>query len=120
MDLQEFIKESLVQISKGIIEANEALADTDAVVNPTGVQAYSTEAKAYGRVDERFKDKDSIVHLVKFDVALHAEAGTETGGGLKLSIASIGVGAEGKSSDSEKSESRIQFDIPMVYPNSKK
>lgn len=101
-------------------EANDALKDTDAIVNPNGIQAYTTEAKAYGRIDPRFQDKDSLVHLVSFDVALHAESGTETGGGLKLSIASIGVGANGKTTDAERSESRIKFDIPVKYPSSKR
>lgn len=120
MDLKEFIRESLVQIARGIQEANNALKDTDAIVNPNGIQAYSTEAKAYGRIDPRFQDKDSLVHLVSFDVALHAETGTETGAGLKLSIASIGIGANGKTNDTESTESRIRFEIPVKYPSSNK
>ena len=120
MDLREFIRESLVQISLGIQEANKALKDTDSVVNPSSVQTNSMEAKAYGRIDERVKDKGSLVHLIAFDVALHAESGTETGAGLKLSIASIGIGANGKTNDSESTESRIRFEIPMKYPSSNK
>lgn len=119
MDLREFIKESLVQISRGITDANEELKDSEAIINPKGIRAHSTEAQSYGRIDERFTDRDSLVHLVNFDVALHAESGSETGGGLKLSIASIGANANTKSNDSEKSESRIKFEIPMKYPSSK-
>lgn len=120
MDLKEFIRESLVQIARGIQEANDALKDTDAIVNPNGIQAYPTEAKAYGRIDPRFKDTDSLVHLVSFDVALHAETGTEAGGGLKLSIASVGIGANGKTKDSESTESRVKFEIPVKYPTTNK
>jgi hypothetical protein len=119
MDLKEFIRESLVQIANGIIEANKALAGTSAVVNPYNVQAYSKGAKAYGRVNAAFEEKDSLVELVKFDVAVTTEAGTQTGGGIKISIASIGVGAEGKSTGSQSNESRIKFNIPMVYPSTK-
>lgn len=117
MNLKEFIKESLVQISEGINEANEYLESSGASINPKGIKAYSTEAKAYGRIDSRFTDRDNLVHMVCFDVALHAEAGSESGGGLKLSIASIGANANTKNSDSEKSESRIKFEIPMKYPS---
>jgi hypothetical protein len=116
MDLKEFIRESLVQISEGIQEANEKLNESEACVNPHGIQAYSNEAKAYGRINRKFDNKEQIVQLVDFDVALHADSGTETGGGLKLSIASIGVGADAKSSEKSSSESRIKFSIPMVYP----
>lgn len=116
MDLKEFIKESLVQIATGIEEANEKLKGTNAIVNPASVQAFSTEAKAYGRINDAFKNDKALVELVEFDVAVQAESGTQTGGGLKIAIASIGLGAEGKSSDSHSSESRIRFKIPMVYP----
>lgn len=46
MDLKEFIKESLVQISTCINELNAALGNTGASLNPKGIKAYSTEAKA--------------------------------------------------------------------------
>lgn len=117
MDLKEFIRESLVQISTGIIEANTALTGTNAVVNPAAVKAYSTEAKAFGRIDPAFDKKQDLVHLVTFDVALHAESGTEAGGGLKLAIAAIGVDGGGKKRSLESSASRIRFEIPMKYPS---
>jgi hypothetical protein len=116
MDLKDFITQSLVQIANGIIEANEQLAGTTAVVNPANIQAYSNEAKAYGRLNKAFSEKDALVELVEFDVAVTTESGTQTGGGLKISIASIGVGAEGKSTGAQSRESRIKFNIPMVYP----
>ena len=116
MDLKQFIRESLVQISEGIIEANEKLSDTSAIVNPDAIQAYSKEAKAFGRINEDFRSDDALVQLIEFDVALHAESGSEAGGGLKLSIASIGVDGGGKYSQTDSSESRIKFSIPMVYP----
>lgn len=119
MDLKDFIRESLVQIANGISEANTALAGTTATVNPCNVQAYSTEAKAYGRLNDSFSEKDSLVELVEFDVAVTTESGTQTGGGLKISVASIGIGAEGKSTGSQSRESRIKFRIPMVYPSPK-
>lgn len=51
MDLKEFIKESLVQISQGIEEANEIMKDSDACLNPHGIQAYSKGAQAFGRIN---------------------------------------------------------------------
>lgn len=119
MDLKDFVRESLVQIATGISEANEALAGTTAVVNPFNVQAYSTEAKAYGRLNDAFNAKDALVELVDFDVAVTTESGTQTGGGIKISVASIGIGAEGKSTGAQSRESRIRFKIPMVYPSTK-
>ena len=119
MDLKEFVSASLSQIAEGIIDANDKLKDKGAYVNPNGVQAYSNDAKAYGRLNADFKDHLPLVELVNFDVAVQVESGSQAGGGLKISIASIGVGAEGSSSESHSSASRIRFRVPMVYPQAK-
>lgn len=116
MELKDFIKESLVQIADGINEANKSLEDSNAIVNPKGILAYSESRKAYGRIKEDYIDKESLVEIVEFDVAVQAESGTETGGGIKLSIASIGVGTNASSQNSKSTESRIKFQIPMIYP----
>lgn len=123
MDLKEFVKESIVQISKGIEEANSELKDSDAMVNPIYVQMHSKDAQGYGRTKERnpdFTNPDAkLIQKVDFDVALSVEAGEQGSAGAKLSIASIGIGAEGKIESSNRSESRIKFSIPVVFPGFK-
>lgn len=119
MDLKEFVRESLVQISGAIVEANAALVGTDAVVNPFNVAIFSGDQKAYGRLNHAYKENDAIVEVVEFDIAVTTESGTQKGGGLKISVASIGVGAEGKSTGAESHASRIKFKVPMVYPSAK-
>jgi len=120
MDLKDFIKESIVQIAKGIDEANKDLENSDAMVNPIYVKTYSDSAQSYGRTKQRdpaFQNPDSkIVQRVEFDVAVVAETGKQGTAGAKISIASIGIGGEGKTESSNKSESRIKFAIPVVYP----
>ena len=116
MDLKEFVRESLVQISNAIIEANVELEGTSAVVNPYNVVTFGGDQKAYGRLNDAYKEKDAIVEVVEFDVAVTTESGTQTGGGIKISVASIGIGAEGKSTGAQSHESRIKFKVPMVYP----
>ncbi|MEW8469446.1 MAG: hypothetical protein AB2637_13015, partial [Candidatus Thiodiazotropha sp.] len=100
MDLKEFVKESIVQISKGIEEANTELESSEAMVNPIYVQMHSQDAQGYGRTKERdsgFKNPDSrLLQKVDFDVAVSVETGKEGSAGAKLTIASIGIGAEGK------------------------
>ncbi len=118
MDLREFVKESIVQIAKGIEEANEELAESSAMVNPFHIVANSDSAQAYARTRPPSQNNPEarIVEKVQFDVAVVAESGEEGSAGAKLSIASIGIGAQGKVESSNKSESRIQFTIPVVYP----
>ena len=121
MDLREFIKESLVQIAQGINDANTELESTGAIVNPLHVIVNSDKSQAYGRTGKPAGQSDNsrIVERVVFDVAVVAEQGEKTKAGIKLSVASIGLGAGGQSDKSNRSESRIQFAIPMVLPGAK-
>lgn len=118
MDLKEFIKESIVQIAQGIEEANKELEESPAMVNPIHVVANSDSAQAYARTRKASHDNPGtrIVEKVDFDVAVVAETGEGGEIGAKLSIASIGIGAKGETTSMNKSESRIKFSIPMVYP----
>ncbi|MCW8879374.1 MAG: hypothetical protein OQK04_02305 [Kangiellaceae bacterium] len=117
MDLKDFVKESLIQISKGITEANDELSGTGAMINPLNITINTENSQAYGRTGKPTRKEGSrVVENVDFDVAVVAEAGAKTNAGLKLSIASIGLGADGQSNTRDKSESRIQFRIPVVFP----
>jgi hypothetical protein len=121
MELKDFVKESLVQISKGVEEANVELSESDAMVNPLHVAMHSENAQSYGRTKKRdpgnLNEPDSrVIQKVDFDVAVVVEAGQQGTAGAKLSIASIGIGAEGKTESSNRSESRIKFSIPVAFP----
>lgn len=53
MELATFIRESLVQIARGIDEANSALASTSARVNPRGISpSPKGDTKFYGYLVE--------------------------------------------------------------------
>lgn len=120
MELKEFIKASLVQINQAISESNEQLEESGAVINPKGVQINSDNSQAYGRQswkDEHHKYK--VVQKIDFDVAVYAQNDETAGGGAKISIASIGIGAEAEVKNMNKSESRLKFSIPVIYPEGK-
>lgn len=51
-----------------------------------------------------------------FDVAVYVEEDQKAGGGAKISIASIGIGGEAQIQSTNKSESRLRFSIPVIYP----
>lgn len=69
MNLQDFISQTLVQISNGIKDADEQLAVTGAVVNPRYVSgASSDKTNVYGYISEK-REYLRAVHLVDFDVA---------------------------------------------------
>lgn len=106
MELEEFIKNSLVNIASGIRGANEELAkregktlgqNTSAVF---GMEPHNRE-KAYG--------------YINFDVAVVANSENSKSGNGGIKVASIGVGGEISDVTQHGHFSRIQFHI---IPNS--
>ena len=118
MDLKDFVKESLVQISYGINDANSELSGTGAIITPLNVIVNSENSQAYGRTGQPHSPHENsrVVERGEFDVAVAAEQGEQTNGGIKLAIATIGLGVGGQSDKSNRSESRIKFTIPVVFP----
>ena len=114
MDLKDFIKETLIQIAKGINEANESLSAINSQANPKDL-TISERKHIYGLIKSE-KNKDRPVHLVEFDVAVHATKDSETKGGIGIVVATIALGTQGKSAASQASESRIKFSVPMMFP----
>jgi hypothetical protein len=119
MNLSTFISETLVQICEGIEDANARLSGSDAIVCPDRVYPVDNNQQCYG-VWKPDQTLNSIVHLVRFDVAVTAAEGSETKGGIGVMVAAIGLGSQGKSESSKASESRIKFDIPVLLPRKMK
>ncbi|MRK22944.1 hypothetical protein [Pseudomonas sp. JG-B] len=118
MELKDFIANSLCEIAEGILDANERLKGTDAIISPAHFQAFSTGAQAYGRTLGNTESKSTrIVEKVDFDVAIAVEAGTSKNAGLKISIAAVGINTGGELKDKKGTASRIKFSIPMVFPS---
>ena len=119
MELKDFVRETLVQISTGISEASEALRETNAHINPKNIYVNADNRQNYGRLVYN-KTYNPVVELVEFDVAVHACEGTEANGKFGISIGSIGLGVGGKTQESNRSESRIKFKVPVTFPSNEK
>jgi hypothetical protein len=116
MNLQDFIKEALVQIARGIEGAAAELKDSKAVVNPRNVQTLEVpHGDIYGFVDTETKFLKAV-QKVEFDVAVSASTGSATKGGIGIMVGAIGLGSQGKSESRDSSVSRIKFQVPMVLP----
>jgi hypothetical protein len=119
MNLQSFVTESIVQIVRGIEEASAALKDSTATVSPKNVHPTDTERvhlAGYLIEPESHGTYRTVVQRIDFDVAVYAEEGTETKGGIGLMVGPIGLGSQGKSDKSHSSESRIKFAVPIILP----
>lgn len=58
----------------------------------------------------------STVSVISFDVALTANAGQGTKGGMGVIVGAVSLGATGESKTGSSTISRIKFDVPMMLP----
>ena len=121
MDLKTFVAESISQICSGIIEAQKQTEETGAIVSPR--VNYSTQWGTFGTRSEKPIHTAAMIH---FDVAVSAtdSSGAEKKGEKHAILEVMRVRVEaGFSSGNESaarqemaSVSRIQFDVPIIWP----
>jgi hypothetical protein len=116
VELKEFIKQSITQISEALIETNDELQAKGVVVNPGRVQVNSDTSQAYGRLSNLNKHQTEVVQKIDFDIAVTVQDEQKAGAGAKISVLSLKLGADGSVNYANKSESRIKFIVPIIYP----
>ncbi|WP_229651830.1 hypothetical protein, partial [Vibrio parahaemolyticus] len=115
MQLDEYIKETLVQIAKGVKDATEEVERLGGKVNPprTHTEYQSDGFGVVGSTDSNVRpEKQSI----KFDIALQVKetSGVDASAKAKLAVLSIGGGV--KNLDESHTAHRVQFEIPVDLP----
>ena len=113
MELREFVRETLVQIVRGVQEAQNSLEDTNAEISPTGLRFTRPEGTPVV-----YKEGRGIVQHVDFDVAVTTSEGTSGRGGLGVFITdTLGVGAQLKRETETSAVNRIKFLVPVLFPS---
>ena len=127
MNLQEFIKETVVQIAESVVDIQNHFDEKgiDAIVNPREFQ--EIEGDYSGRYKPTDYDKNSgksypsnyfrVVDAVEFDVAVTVESGTSKEVGGKLKVFDMGIGAEGSEASKQANVSKVRFKVPLVMPH---
>jgi hypothetical protein len=108
MELQQFIAESLRQIFRGVLDAQESIKGTGGSINPI-VDGLS--GRSY---DELTKTN---VQDVEFDVALTVTEGKEMKGGIAVLAGALAIGSQGKTDKSNVALTRLRFSVPIALPS---
>ena len=112
MNLSDFIKETLKDISKGIKEAqSENKGIWEMHINPI----FSPYSRVSTGVLGTTGGGDNV-YFVHFDVAISVAEEKAKGGEAKLSVWSSSIGANLKRGTTEGVVSRISFDVPVTFP----
>ncbi|HPO57196.1 MAG TPA: hypothetical protein PKY46_14455 [Ignavibacteriaceae bacterium] len=92
MDLKEFVKESILQLSEGVREAQKEINE---------------KKLGEGISDNYYK-------VIKYDIAVSTTETDKKGLGGKITVANlISVGGEGEKSNLASNYSRIQFELSV-------
>ncbi len=98
--LNDFVKETLVQIATGVQEAQDALADADALINPPAGGELAQQEGTYPVTHRR------LAHLIELDIAVTS---SEEG---RVVVAAAGGNAEAAA------VSRLRFKVGVAFPMS--
>lgn len=113
MELKDFVKETLVQITQGVHESIVQVRESGGYTNP----AVRTNTKSSDSSHFANLGFGRNVFLVDFDVAVSVEEGTGTNAGAKLNVASLlTLGAGGESANKSTATNRISFKVPIALP----
>ncbi|MEM9413262.1 MAG: hypothetical protein AAGA30_19285 [Planctomycetota bacterium] len=107
VELKQFVSETLRQIIAGVADAQQQI-DSEflgAAIAPSG---------------QGTRDDTILNQTVTFDVAVMAESGTKTSGGIGITIGAINLGSTGKSSNDHSLTNRVQFSVPIHLPGQKR
>ena len=107
MELQEFIRSVLVQVVRGVEQAQTELKDSKAAINPLGIRAQTAL--------EQNKETPSFTD-VEFEVAVEVKTTGEQTGGIGIQVAVFKMGVDGKKSEGESHVSRLRFVVPVHLP----
>ena len=114
MELKEFIAETLVQITDGILAAQERLKEVDVIVNPGKTfgskgDLWIGKAQEKGPVLRRVQEVE-----MKIGVMSAEEVKGDGGVKIRLGVFNLGAGAEEKGI--ERIENYVKFSIPVSFP----
>lgn len=127
MNLQDFIKETIVQIAESVVDIQKHFDEKgiDAIVNPR--EFYDNKDSD---IAGRFKptrtningqtyisNTDRVVDNIEFDVAITVESDSKKEVGGKLKVFDMGIGAEGSEASKQANVSKVRFKIPLVMPH---
>ncbi len=119
MELKDFIKQSIIEISEAVQESNEYFIgnNINAFVNPENIYESSNDKRAYTMPESNSETR--YIENIDFDVAVttSGEISGEAKAGIK--IASLQLGGGGSVTDTQQNISRMKFTVPVCLPTGK-
>lgn len=111
MDLKDFVRQTITQVLEGVADAQSDAMESDGFVNPP-LSGTQSAAAGHGLL----AGMGGAATIMQFDVALTAEDGKGTKGGIGVVTGLVSLGSTGESNTKSASTSRVQFSVPIQLP----
>lgn len=109
MELKEFIKTAIADITGAVSELQEELGN-GAIVNPTLLRGTNDR---HLLVDNEVR----VIEKLNFDIAVTATETTELNGKAKAGISVFGAKLGAENTEKIENLSRLTFSIPLILPS---
>lgn len=114
MKLGDFVRETIVEIVRGVSEADAQVKSLAGIVNPPprGSQGLSHIGSDPSSPEGGVRRLETVT----FDVAVTVSSETGTRGGIAVVAGFLGAASEGRSSKGLENVSRVKFGVPVALP----
>lgn len=110
MELKEFVKETLIQITEGVKEAQQACLEHGGLINPM------LSVKTCNEVIYKHDDKDYPATSINFKVGLIESDTKDNRKGIGVFLGKMSIGAENSKGSEVQSITNIEFSVVAVLP----
>lgn len=114
MDLRDFVRETLVQIVEGVVNARDSIVEKGGDINPVG--GHFDQKSLKGR---QWDWKRGAAENVEFDVALTASDKEDAKAGFGVFFGAVGIGTQISGENAYSSMTRVKFSVPLLLPSQK-
>ena len=111
MDLREFVRETLVQIVGGVVDARDPIVEKGGDINPVGG---NFDQASLG--ERQWDWKRGATEIIEFDVALTKSDKEDAKSGIGVFLGGIAIGARSSGENAYSSMTRVKFSVPLLLP----
>ena len=114
MEVKEFIKQTIVQISDAITESQKELESKNVIINP--------ERTAIGHKGDKYLQKagQRFIQNIDFEIIVTLEEQNKKGGKASINVANVfSIGGDKGISVENINQHKLKFSLPIALPTTK-
>ncbi len=108
MELKDFIKQTIVQIVDGVVEAQSSIRDKGANINPVNFR--------FTKDGQQNHSKFAIPQDIVFDIGLTSSEKNGSSEGIGVFLGTINLGKKSEDVAETVAVTKVKFTVPLALP----